>query len=293
MTGVIEGALVPPANPTTSSNLGAPAGFDPRKLEVLITESIAKGVELGIAKELSVVEARSGTVSTSMTGSGMNALTAAAQGSSSVTLPASVNQSTPSAGHAASVSSASPLVEMHSIPTSFLPPQIPDRPGLDATVSANALDHLVPQRLKDKIWAKEYVELSTLLQEEDQEMELQISSHSEQPTFTLVPKNEKEVNTIARWIKAFNCFTAVYSRKWPEEVPGLLKHMDIVIGLSDDNANWRSYDKSFWKLHANGKEKFGQINVDLYLLASRAPFRGGSFRTADNNRDGKSQKGGA
>ena len=74
-------------------------------------------------------------------------------------------------------------------------------------------------------------------------MELQISSPSAKQTFILVKKNRKEVNTIARWIKAFNCFTAVYSRRWLEEVPGLLKHMEVVIGLSDDNANWRSYNK--------------------------------------------------
>ena len=73
------------------------------------------------------------------------------------------------------------------------------------------------------------MELSTLLQEEDQEMELQTSSHSVQPTFTLVPK---KVNTIVRWIKAFNCFTAVYPWRWPEEVPGLLEHMKVVIRLS-------------------------------------------------------------
>ena len=92
-------------------------------------------------------------------------------------------------------------------------------------------------------------------------MELQISSHSAKLTFTLVPKNKKEVNTIAKWIKVFNCFTAVYSWKWPEEVPGLLKHMEVVIGLSDDNANWLSYDRSLRRLHANGLEAFGQINI--------------------------------
>ena len=144
--------------------------------------------------------------------------------------------------------------------------------------------------MKDKIGAREYVELSTLLQDEDQEIELQISSHSAKPTFTLVPKNKKEVNTISRWIKAFNCFTAVYSRRWPEEVPGLLKHMEVVIGLADDNANWRSYDRSFRKLQANGLESFGQINVDLYLSASKGPFGpptadGGTRKTASLGRE--------
>ena len=75
------------------------------------------------------------------------------------------------------------------------------------------------------------------------------------------------------WIKAFNCFTAVYSRRWPEEVPGLLKDMEVVISLADENANWRLYNQSFCKLHANGLESFGRINVDLYLSASKGPFQ--------------------
>ena len=111
-------------------------------------------------------------------------------------------------------------MEAHSITACLLPQKILGRPGLDAT--SNLLDHLVPQKVKDKIPAKEYVELSTLLLEEDQEMELQISSLSAKLVLTLVLKNKKEVNTIAKWIKTVNCFTAVYSRRWLEEVPGLL-----------------------------------------------------------------------
>ena len=286
-----QGAAVPMVIPPAGGN-STPAGFDPRKLEELITESIAKGVELGIAKALSVVEGGPSTVPTPTPGSATVAQAPATQGSASVIVPATLAQVTPPVGHTPLGASISPSIEMHSISASSLPPQIPGRPGLDATARANSLNHLVPQKVKDKIWAKEYVELSTLLQEEDQEMELQISSQSLKPTFTLVPKSKKEVNTIAKWIKAFNCFTAVYSRKWPEEVPGLLKHMEVVIGLSDANANWRSYDISFRKLHANGLERFGQINIDLYLMASRGPFRDSAGRFGDN-KDGKSGKGGA
>ena len=82
--------------------------------------------------------------------------------------------------------SSSQSVKVNRITASLLPLQIPGGPGLDATTRANALDHLVPPKVKENIWAREYVELSTLLQEQDQEMELQISSHSAKPTFTLV-----------------------------------------------------------------------------------------------------------
>ena len=222
--------LVPPVTPTASGNSAAPTGFDVKKLEELITESIAKGVELGIAKALSAVEARPGVVST------IAAQSLAAQGSAPVIVPVTAAQVTPSVGHTPSAASISPSVEIHSITASSLPNQIPDRPGLDATVRANALDHLVPQKVKDKILAEEYMQLSTLLQEEDQE--LQISSHSVQSTFTLAPKNKKEVNTIVRWVKAFNCFIAVYSWKRSEEVPGRLKHIEVVIGLSHPESNF-------------------------------------------------------
>ena len=98
------------------------------------------------------------------------------------------------------------------------------------------------------------------------------------------------MNTIAKWIKAFNCFTAVYSRRWPDEVPGLLKHMEVVIGLTDDNANWLLYDQSFRKLHANGLESFGQINIDLFLSASKGPFRSANSRWGDD-KDGSLGRG--
>ena len=76
-----------------------------------------------------------------------------------------------------------------------------------------------------------------------------MSSHSAKPTFPLVPKDKTDVNTIVRGIKAFNRFTAVYFRWWLKEVLGLLKHMEVVVGLVDDYANGRLYDKSFRKLH--------------------------------------------
>ena len=177
-------------------------------MENLITESIAKGVELGITKALSAIVAQPASVNPVTaegpdTVAGLSSSSVPAQpiftmGSAAHSVPAVIASFTavreqPSASSSSDVSNV-----VHSITASSLPPQIPGRPGLDATIRANALDHLVPQKIKDKIWAREYVELSNLLQDEDQEMELKITSHSSNPTFTLVPKNKKEVNTIGK-----------------------------------------------------------------------------------------------
>ena len=52
---------VPPVPPVRGHDMGVqpdrtPRGVEARRLENLITESIAKGVELGIAKALSAIE---------------------------------------------------------------------------------------------------------------------------------------------------------------------------------------------------------------------------------------------
>ena len=282
----------PPVPVIDAGQEAAPVmGLDPRKFEELISTSIAKGVKIGVAKALAILEpGRSAQMHVASDGpipSTSSATSTLPSGSLPVpsVVPASTSnlqQSTPSSAN----------VEMsNTIAASSLPPQLPGRPAADATAQSNPLDFMVPQKIKDKIWAREFVELSTLLLDEDQGMELQISSHSSKPTFTLVPKTKREVNTIARWTKAFNCFTAVYSRKWPEEIPGLLKHMEVVVGLADDNANWKAYDKGFRRLHANGLEQFSQINIDLYLSSSRSPFHKSSGQSGDADREGKGGKG--
>ena len=207
---------VPPVVPERGHDMGVqpdamPGGVEARRLENLITESIAKGVELGIAKALSAIEARPASVNpvtaerpitvAGLSSSSVPAHPTFTMGSADHSVPAVMASLTavreqPSASSTSDVSNV-----VHSITASSLPPQIPGRPGLDATIRAKALDHLVPQKIKDKIWAREYVELSNLLQDEDQEMELKITSHSSNPTFTLVPKNKKEMNTIGKWIK--------------------------------------------------------------------------------------------
>ena len=64
--------------------------------------------------------------------------------------------------------------------------------------------------------------------------------------------------------------------------------MEVVIRLADDYSNWKSYDKSFRRLHANGLERFGQINVDLYLSFSRSHFLKNGGKSGDSSHHGES-----
>ena len=176
------------ANANVVKNIDPPvpvidAGQEGASAMAFISTSIAKGVEIGVAKALAILEpGRSAPTHVGPIPSSSSATSALPSGSLPVpsVVPASTSnlqQPTPS--------SAQPLanVEMSNIiAPSSLPPQLPGRPAADAT--AQSLDFMVPQKIKDKIWAREFVELSTLLLDEDQGMELQISSHSSKPTFT-------------------------------------------------------------------------------------------------------------
>ena len=71
------------------------------------------------------------------------------QGSSPATITAAIGLTSPVVGQAAATASGSSSypVAVHSLTASSLPPQLPGRPGLDATSRANPLDHLVLQKI--------------------------------------------------------------------------------------------------------------------------------------------------
>ena len=169
----------PPVPGNEAGQEGAPVmTLDPKKFEELISTSIAKGVEIGVAKALAILEpgrsASSHLGSDGLTSSTSLALSALPSGSLPVlsTVPAStknLQQPTPSSAQSLANTKMSNIIA-----ASSLPQQLPGRPGADATAQSNPLDFMVPQKVKDKIWAREYVELSTLLLDEDQTMPLRI-----------------------------------------------------------------------------------------------------------------------
>ena len=57
-------------------------------------------------------------------------------------------------------------------------------------VAAEPLDVVVPQKVQYKIWARQYVDLTALLLEDEQEMELQICNEADKASFRMVPKHK-------------------------------------------------------------------------------------------------------
>ena len=129
----------------------------------------------------------------------------------------------------------------------------------------------VPDKIKAKIWANEYVDLGSLqsnsLGEESYTFKLQ-NGEEGKPVFTVVPNEKRRtIRNIDQWTAVFQTFVAVYSEKYPQATPGLMKHSSIVRELAFRSANWRFYDENFRKLRQKDPVPWEQIHTELWLRA--------------------------
>ena len=176
------------------------------------------------------------------------------------------------------------------------PPPLPGKADLGVTYQCNPLDSLVPLKVKEKIWKKEFIELSTLPRDEGKATSLEVEDKEEGPQFQFVHKSNKEITTHRRWKKAFLVFISAHTRKFPEELPGLLIHMNTVNKLAWEQQDWLSYDTDFCTLVTNSAAHYRQLNLQLIsdisgaekpretrLLYLQRPPSGGRRTTSKNS----------
>ena len=72
------------------------------------------------------------------------------------------------------------------------------------------------------------------------------SNSPTQPRLTLVPcQPSKKIHTFLQWLSAFNIFVAIFSEKFPNETPRLMKYSEIVRDISTKPGDWYFYDEQF------------------------------------------------
>lgn len=134
--------------------------------------------------------------------------------------------------------------------------------------AAIGLPSLVPEKVKAKIWAGEYIDLQTLLPSKSQDsFRLEITGGEGTPTLQIMPNQQQAKLTLAIWIKAWNRFVAVLSLHKPHLTAGLAQHMETVMSLAEKQAGWESYDENFRQMVARGDAKWGSTHLELYMKA--------------------------
>ena len=104
-----------------------------------------------------------------------------------------------------------------STPILPIPNKLPDKSSDAITSASEPLDFVVPQKVRDQIWARQYVDLTALLLEDEQEMELQICNELDKASFRMVPKHKRDISTINQWQKALRQYAMVYLRNSRQE----------------------------------------------------------------------------
>ena len=164
-----------------------------------------------------------------------------------------------------------------------------------------AIDSRVSAKLRSKIWNNEYFEFSALLSNPVFENKYQLTVNNSDkglvPSLCLEPVSKtKKFLSIDSWLNCFHIFVGVYTRKYPNEAPALMKYGEVVQDLAARGHNWKFYDENFRFLRQSQPAAFPWINIHWELwMRSQQPSASKTTATAPHNqsrpRDGSIPKG--
>ena len=141
-----------------------------------------------------------------------------------------------------------------------------------------AIDSRVSDKLKSKIWNNEYFEFSDLLSNPVFENKYQLTINNSDkglvPSLCLEPVSKtKKYLSIESWLNCFHIFVGVYTRKYPNEAPALMKYGEVVQDLAARGHNWKFYDENFRFLRQSQPAAFPWINIHWELwMRSQQPI---------------------
>ena len=147
----------------------------------------------------------------------------------------------------------------------------------------------VPMKKKEKIWAGEFIELSTLQEEDVDDLLFNIRTGA---VSSKTPRI-KRFMSIEQWTDAFNIFASVYRLKYPSEADGLSAYMSLVRQIADRNGSWYYYDTNFRRIKQSMNLQWSDIEQELFIMAmtkSPQPFRAGREVESDKRSFNKTSK---
>ena len=134
----------------------------------------------------------------------------------------------------------------------------------------------IPDALRAKIRAGEFIDLSLLIKPDhlhQHDYAPSVQGATASPTFCVSPAkaNPSETLSFQLWMQAFQMYMSVYLTQ-PANLPcatKMLKYIEVVRGLAQEGADWRSYDQVFRSLRYRAGWAWDSINWELWLKASQ------------------------
>ena len=135
---------------------------------------------------------------------------------------------------------------------------------------------MVDTKLKQQIWKNKFVDLALLLPQNcvansrKKGLQFQLVANS---TLAVVPNKPKySIFTIEFWTTAFIRYMAIYAEKFPEAIPHLAKHAEVVRDLASlqNNNAWSVYDQQVRMDRQVRNIPWSTFNMEFYIMATRA-----------------------
>jgi len=145
-------------------------------------------------------------------------------------------------------------------------PQFPN--NLQA-FSAVPLGSLVDTKIKERIWANQFIDLGLLISEAAHETTYLSSSLSFQQNQT---HRIKTINSIEQWSDAFLIFIAIHTEHCPSDTQDILKYMQLIRTMSRDAPSrvFLAYDRDFRKLRCHFSLPWCLLHQELFYSVSKA-----------------------
>ena len=123
----------------------------------------------------------------------------------------------------------------------------------EAVANFLTLGATLDTKIKNKIWAGQYVELGSLSCRTDASLAVNVTESSDgQPHVALTTRKPKPPQNIYDWFRLFATYAAVYAERKPEQAPSLFTYLIRIIDMQRRHGGfaWRIYDEQFRRIRA-------------------------------------------
>ena len=128
------------------------------------------------------------------------------------------------------------------------------------------IDLKVSDKLKQKIWASEYIDISLLLDPDDSlHQSFTIVSKEGEPLRLSQTRASKSIQSLGQWCSAFEIYLTVYCSKFPEQLPKLMTYMNAVKQLAHRDGDYVTYDREFRYMRQSNNVPWDTIHTGLWL----------------------------
>lgn len=124
----------------------------------------------------------------------------------------------------------------------------------------------VKQKVREQIWANDFIDLATLLPSQTPEEPWTVTVAPSSLTMTSKPVKAKGPLSYYDWIEAFHIYIVIYIEKYPQDMAHMLKYMSTIRDIYETRGAqaFQAYDQSFRLLRKSHMQPWQRPIDELY-----------------------------